>query len=160
MRFRVRMLSLSLPHTGTFSWVSNKISYIYICYHEPMRPKILPPCQSFVAKAPRFSFWSPEHVLLISSGSHYDCIVHNSRMASDSNSPSFTDIRPSTSTEAEAEAEPALTRARPRLSNASFGSRRRKVPDSVTPNACTNCKKARAKVIDNHPCCDVSSHVA
>ncbi len=24
--------------------------------------------------------------------------------------------------------------------------RRRKVPDSVTPNACTNCKKARAKV--------------
>ena len=27
-------------------------------------------------------------------------------------------------------------------------SRRRKAPDSVTPNACTNCKRARAKVID------------
>jgi hypothetical protein len=35
-------------------------------------------------------------------------------------------------------------RVKPGLS--SVTGRRRKVPDSVTPNACTNCKKARAKV--------------
>ena len=34
--------------------------------------------------------------------------------------------------------------------------RRRKVPDSVTPNACTNCKKARAKVRLCLPVCYVS----
>ena len=33
--------------------------------------------------------------------------------------------------------------------------RKRKVPDSVTPNACTNCKKARAKVYGPCPHCHV-----
>lgn len=73
-------------------------------------------------------------------------------MASDSNSHNLPDIRPSTSTEAEAEAEAEaemeLTQARAHASGHGAGNRRRKVPDSVTPNACTNCKKARAKVID------------
>ena len=36
------------------------------------------------------------------------------------------------------------SQARPGASSST--GRRRKVPDSVTPNACTNCKKARAKV--------------
>lgn len=78
-------------------------------------------------------------------------------MASDANNPNFPEIRPLISTDADPEAEPALTQARARASSHGVGSRRRKVPDSVTPNACTNCKRARAKVI--HFLFDVMHHL-
>ena len=68
-------------------------------------------------------------------------------MASDSNSHNLPDIRPSSLTAAEAEAE-AEAQAPASASGRGGTSRRRKAPDSVTPNACTNCKRARAKVIN------------
>lgn len=91
-----------------------------------------------------FVLRSPDHALLISFGSRYRCIIYTPKMTSDLKSPHLPDIRQSTS----AEAEPAPNQARARATRGAVGSRRRKVPDSVTPNACTNCKKARAKVID------------
>lgn len=50
-------------------------------------------------------------------------------------------INPSTSTNPTT-SEQTSNQSRPGTS----AGRRRKVPDSVTPNACTHCKKARAKV--------------
>ena len=57
---------------------------------------------------------------------------------------------PSSSTQPTTSDTPSSAQLSRRGTNASSNSngnaRRRKVPDSVTPNACTNCKKARAKV--------------
>lgn len=76
-------------------------------------------------------------------------------MASGSKSHKLPDIRPSSLNAAEAEADTeadadadAEAQTRASASARDVMSRRRKAPDSVTPNACTNCKKARAKVID------------
>ena len=67
--------------------------------------------------------------------------------ATDSSSQSMQDVQPSSPQNSTNPINPTTleqpsSQSRPGTS----GGRRRKVPDSVTPNACTNCKKARAKV--------------
>ena len=67
--------------------------------------------------------------------------------ATDSSGQSMQDVQPSSPTSPTASTNPitseqASIHSRPGTS----GGRKRKVPDSVTPNACTSCKKARAKV--------------
>lgn len=57
-------------------------------------------------------------------------------------------INPSTSTNPTT-SEQTSNQSRPGTS----AGRRRKVPDSVTPNACTHCKKARAKCDGGKPAC-------
>ena len=67
--------------------------------------------------------------------------------ATDTSSQSMEDVKQSsptnpTNSTGTITSDQASSQSRPGTS----AGRRRKVPDSVTPNACTNCKKARAKV--------------
>lgn len=66
-------------------------------------------------------------------------------MASDSSQYGFSD-RYQTSNSTPGSSSIALGESRAPVVGGSLGARRRKVPESVTLNACTNCKKARAKV--------------
>ncbi len=66
-------------------------------------------------------------------------------MAYDSSQYGFSD-RYQTSDSTPYSSSTAQGGSRTPLIGGSLGARRRKVPESVTLNACTNCKKARAKV--------------
>ena len=70
----------------------------------------------------------------------------------DSSDQSMQDVQPPSSAKSSSSTTPkasesvlSSTRSRHGTSTSTTG-RKRKVPDSVTPNACTTCKKARAKV--------------
>lgn len=66
-------------------------------------------------------------------------------MASDSSQYGFSDrYQTSESTPGSSSAVQGGSRAP--VGGGGLGARRRKVPESVTLNACTNCKRARAKV--------------
>lgn len=56
------------------------------------------------------------------------------------------DVQPSSSMYPAGSGQSFSSQSRPRGSSGGVPNRRRKVPDSITPNACTNCKQARAKV--------------
>ena len=71
----------------------------------------------------------------------------------DSSGQSMQDVQPASSAKSSSSSttpkgpESASSSAQSRHGTSTSGTgRKRKVPDSVTPNACTSCKKARAKV--------------
>lgn len=68
---------------------------------------------------------------------------------------SFRNIRPSTQGLSNSTSESTSSDAAKKIqgeSSSSSASKRRRVPDSVTRNACVNCKKARAKCDGKKPC--------
>jgi hypothetical protein len=77
--------------------------------------------------------------------------------------PSFGDSSASTSNPSQSTSEstgsdPRRARGEKELDSGTSSSKRRRVPESVTRNACLNCKKARAKVYSHLSWHDVPPH--